>query len=384
MLPSELAHLFAAVGNDDMASLLPAVEGLYDLVSGQKNLKLLELAIELARQNNASALRAFDAAMDMLTVESMSRQHESMPTWKAYALASVVVQPAHASLLRLANAEVLEADLAQACGIPAGHIKIVPLHLPTDAAFSMNPSEACHYCRKVKACAELLETDAGSGNSLEEVMQALDIDRFGPEVNECAPAEPVRTDAVILVLHRDGDNHAAEHARMSQVFSGGTYSFDGEYDLPEGRIAHANHTVVALGAPWSLFRSALHIGQAVSLSACLRSAADEAGVPVSELAVYIARVETTGTDSYTTRAAAVHPKAGLIAGVVEYEPSEPDQYVLACRNLLEGMGISTVKFLPGAHESARVDRNGESLMLLPGQGWQIAARTFTPHVQPRG
>jgi len=376
MRPTELAANFAGLARGELGPFQDTAMALMALLESGDHKSLIELSLALSGADTDAAREAFDRLMDTFCIEPVHIRGVPLQGWRAYAGLVVHVQPAGTVVSRFENPEKVAHAIAKHVGLRERDVRVLPFLLPTNVLFHQSPVDIFNFCRRVKGDAEIATSPAERRPELDRL---LSVDTDKRLINGWASQDdrPTFMESVVIVLVRGGERQSTRQFELLQELDEGNFTFEAQYDMQEENVEPLllTHQMVGFGGAWRIFRNALHMAEAFGLGSLMKHVAGEHGLELAQLAVTFAQVEEA--DGSTTMRVAVHrDKSALLAGVVQKDLAEPEQFIAAARKLLASLRVTRVFVSPDLVSASQVDRNGTLHVLVQGIGWYCAPETY--------
>ncbi|KWU23349.1 hypothetical protein [Burkholderia cenocepacia] len=333
---------------------------------------MIELSLELSGPGSDRARDAFDHLMDILCVEPVQIRGLAPQGWRAYAGLIVQAQPAGVVLSHVKSPESIAKEFARCAQLDESDVRVLPFLIPTEVVFHQSPIDTFNFCKRVRANAELVNSP---GVRPPELEQLLSMPLGKPLVNLWAADDdrPTFAESVLVVLVRGALEQSPEEFAMIERLDTENLAFEAEYEMTgQGNDPLIlTHQLVSFGSAWKVFRSSLHMAKAFALGSLVREVAQQHQLPFGHVAVTLAQVEEADGES-SIRIAIHHDKHTLLAGALQFGLSEPEQFVIAARTMLNTIGVSRVYANHELFSGPQVDRPGERRVLVDGVGWYVA------------
>ena len=370
----ENLELLAHGDNTPFAETLAALVAV--LTAGDHK-AVIELSLSLSGPGSERARDAFDRLMDVLCVEPVQIRGIAPQGWRAYAALVVQAQPVGAVLSQFKNPEAIARMLARRAQLNKSDIRVLPFLLPTDVVFHQSPIDTFNFCKRVRAHAELATSPSERSPELDRLMSMTPQQ---PLVNAWASDDerPTFAESVVMVLVRGSHEQTTEEFNCLQRLDGGEISFECEYDMAgtTDQPLVLTHQMVAFGSAWKVFKSSLHMAQAFALGSLIRAVAEQFDVPLESIATTFAQVEEADGSGPTMRIAIQRDKSALLAGVVQTDLEEPQQFLIAARTLLATLGVERMHVNHDLFSSAQVDKAGQMHVYVNEAGWYIPPEMY--------
>lgn len=371
-----LAQQFLLLSKGEASAEPNVVRALYELLAKGDALKILQLSVELTRLGDDGVLRMFDVIMNTATTGVLSGAKRPEDLWHAYALCSCFTRPAGLALERLDNPAELERLISEVAGIPPSDVHVISTRLPAQTAFYMSPSDVFSFTHALRVAMAGRSDAHWTPDARRAIAQAVAPLLSPSESNAwLAPTNAVVNDeSIFMVMLRPGHHSSQVFSKKVAALTQSFFNFEAKYILEDAPLqpVGAAHEAISFGAPWSLFRAALHIAQSKPLVSIVLDLAVAHRLTNSDISVSIARVDDDTGGEYSTRVGVHHRLKGLMLGLSIPNLVEHDQFALLTQRIFRDSGLGPVTHSATAYVASEVDEGGKARVLVPGRGWQIA------------